>query len=189
MRIAVSSQNFRTITGHAGKSRRFIVYEVAADGAQEVERLDLPKKMSLHDYHEADHPLYQLKLDAILTGGAGAGFMQRMGRAGIQVIATSETEIETALAALVAQRPLPPAAPHDHEHEHDHDHDDDDDADPDTAADPRLAVAVGADHECCGGHEERSQEECDERHATPAEQGGCGCGHGRHQHGNGRHQH
>jgi predicted Fe-Mo cluster-binding NifX family protein len=28
MRIAVSSQNFRSITSHAGKSRRFIVYEL-----------------------------------------------------------------------------------------------------------------------------------------------------------------
>ena len=29
MRIAVASQNFRTVTGHAGKSRRFLVFDVA----------------------------------------------------------------------------------------------------------------------------------------------------------------
>lgn len=184
MRIAVSSQNFRTITGHAGKSRRFIVYEVAADGSQEVERLDLPKEMSLHDYHGTDHPLYQLKLDAILTGGAGHGFTQRMGQAGIQVITTSETEIETALAALAAQRSLPPAAAHDDEH----------DEDADTAADPRLAVVRGDDHECCGQHQPgtgyesdspAAQDKCNERHAKSPKHGGCGCGHG-HQHGGGR---
>jgi len=27
MRIGVTSQNFRTITGHAGKTRRFLVFE------------------------------------------------------------------------------------------------------------------------------------------------------------------
>jgi hypothetical protein len=27
MRIGVTSQNFRTITGHAGKTRRFLVYQ------------------------------------------------------------------------------------------------------------------------------------------------------------------
>jgi hypothetical protein len=44
MRIAVSSQNFRTITGHAGKSRRFIVYHAKpGETPQELERLDLPK--------------------------------------------------------------------------------------------------------------------------------------------------
>ena len=28
MRIGVTSQNFRTITGHAGKTRRFLIYDV-----------------------------------------------------------------------------------------------------------------------------------------------------------------
>jgi hypothetical protein len=32
MRIAVTSQNFRTVTGHAGRARRFIVSE--ADGRE-----------------------------------------------------------------------------------------------------------------------------------------------------------
>ena len=123
MRIAVTSQNFRSITGHAGKSRRFIVYEVAA-GTQpaELERLDLPKEMSLHEYHGDDHPLFGLGLDAILTGGAGDRFNQRMARQGIQVLATGETDIEAALNALAAGQPLPSAAPHEHEHGHDHDH-------------------------------------------------------------------
>ena len=36
MRIAVTSQNLRTITGHAGKTRRFIVFE-AEPGREPVE--------------------------------------------------------------------------------------------------------------------------------------------------------
>ena len=115
MRIAVTSQNFRSITGHAGKSRRFIVYEVAPGGEpSEVDRLDLPKEMSLHEYHGDDHPLYQLGLDAVVTGSAGAGFVQRMGRHGIKVLATSETDIASALARVSAGEPLPAAAPHAH---------------------------------------------------------------------------
>lgn len=119
MRIAVSSQNFRYITGHAGKSRRFIVYECAA-GVEpaEVQRLDLPTGMSLHDYHGDDHPLFGLGLDTIVTGGAGNGFIQRMARQGIQVVATGETDIGAALDAVAAGRQLPPAVPHEHNHEH-----------------------------------------------------------------------
>jgi predicted Fe-Mo cluster-binding NifX family protein len=115
MRIAVTSQNFRSITGHAGKSRRFIVYEVAA-GADpaEVERLDLPKELSVHEYHGDDHPLYQLGLDAILTGSAGHGFVQRMARQGIRVLATSETDIPSALDKLATGQPLPAPLPHEH---------------------------------------------------------------------------
>ena len=41
MKIAVSSQNFRTVTAHAGKARRFIVFDLATPCTpREVERLD-----------------------------------------------------------------------------------------------------------------------------------------------------
>ena len=33
MRIAVTSQNFKTITGHAGKSRRFLIYDLEPGSA------------------------------------------------------------------------------------------------------------------------------------------------------------
>ncbi|WP_295888490.1 NifB/NifX family molybdenum-iron cluster-binding protein [uncultured Thiohalocapsa sp.] len=127
MRIAVSSQNFRSITGHAGKSRRFIVYNMEPGQAPvEVDRLDLPKEMSLHEYHGDDHPLFGLGLDAVLTGSAGAGFMQRLGRRGIRVIATAETDIDRALSALAKGESLPEAPPHDHGngggHGHGHGH-------------------------------------------------------------------
>ncbi|TCT20286.1 NifB/NifX family molybdenum-iron cluster-binding protein [Thiobaca trueperi] len=128
MRIAVTSQNFKTITGHAGKSRRFIVYDV--DGSAppvEAERLDLSSGMSIHDYHGEDHPLFQLGLNALITQSAGAGFMQRMARHGISVHATSEPDPQRAVAQLAAGAPLAAALPHEddhdhHHHDHRHDH-------------------------------------------------------------------
>jgi predicted Fe-Mo cluster-binding NifX family protein len=118
MRIAVSSQNFKTVTGHAGKSRRFIVYEAEAGGTpQELERLDLDKGMSLHDYHGDDHPLFGLGLAALVTQGAGQGFMQRMERHGVAVYATSEGDPLVAVARVAAGLPLPAALPHDHDHD------------------------------------------------------------------------
>ena len=115
MRIAVTSQNFRTITGHAGKTRRFLVYE--ADGSsepREVQRLDLPAGMALHDYHGEDHPLYGLGLNALVTQGAGQGFRARMTRYGIAVHATSASDPLTAVRAVAGGQPLPPAEEHDH---------------------------------------------------------------------------
>jgi predicted Fe-Mo cluster-binding NifX family protein len=111
MRIGVTSQNFRTITGHAGKTRRFLIYEAGGSGTpQEVERLDLPKQMSLHEHHGDDHPVYAL--DAVITASCGPGFVQRLGRFGVRVVATSEKDPATAAAALAAGRELPPAEPH-----------------------------------------------------------------------------
>jgi predicted Fe-Mo cluster-binding NifX family protein len=125
MRIAVTSQNFKTITGHAGKARRFLVYETDATGsAREVERLDLPKEMSVHEYHGEDHPLFALGLQALVTQGAGQGFVQRLFRQGIAVHATGETDPLTAVALVAAGQELPEAPPHDHDHGHDHCDDD-----------------------------------------------------------------
>ena len=117
MRIAVTSQNFKTITGHAGKSRRFLIFE--ADGTHaptEVERLDLPQELSIHEYRGEDHPLFTLGLSALVTQGAGQGFTQRMARHGIAVHTTSESDPVQAVALLVAGSPLPAALPHDHDH-------------------------------------------------------------------------
>jgi len=119
MKIAITSQNFRTITGHAGKSRRFLIYSPEADGSiREVERLDLPKEMSMHEFRGEIHPLYLL--DVLITGGCGAGLIKRLGSYGVEVIATAESDPLKAATDYLAGRPLPPAAPHDHDQRHDH---------------------------------------------------------------------
>ena len=124
MRIAVTTQNFKTITGHAGKSRRFIVYDVDGSASPvEVERLDLLPGMSIHDYQGDDHPLFQLGLNALITQSAGAGFMQRMARHGIAVHATSESDPRRAVALLASGAALAAAPPHEHDHGHAHRHD------------------------------------------------------------------
>ena len=78
MRIAVTSQNFRTITGHAGKTRRFLVFEAEPGGEpREVERLDLPKELSFHEYRGNEaHPVDGVAV--IITTSAGAGFVHRV---------------------------------------------------------------------------------------------------------------
>lgn len=121
MRIGVTSQNFRTITGHAGKTRRFLIFEQDATGTlRETERLDLPLEMSLHEFRGDDHPLFTL--DAIITKSCGGGFIQRLARHGVRVIATSATDPLTAVTALTSGQALPEPLPHDHGHEQDHAH-------------------------------------------------------------------
>ncbi|MGC9419074.1 MAG: NifB/NifX family molybdenum-iron cluster-binding protein [Rhodovulum sp.] len=118
MRIAVASQNFRTVTPHVGKTRRFLVYEAQpGEPAREIDRIDLPKGMALHDFHgEGDHPLYNM--EAIIAGSVGAGFARRMAARGIEAVATSEADPGVAARAFV-EGCLPQAAPHDHDHHED----------------------------------------------------------------------
>jgi hypothetical protein len=118
MKIGITSQNFRTVTGHAGKTRRFLVFGQDEAGKPiELERLDLPKEMSLHEYHGDDHPIFAV--DVLISGSCGQGFIRRMSSHGVQVIATSETDPYIAAGALFSGENLPAAAPHDH-HQHSH---------------------------------------------------------------------
>ena len=111
--IGVSSQNFRTVTGHAGKARRFLLYETSGHGqVKETGRLDLPKAMSMHEFHGDDHPLFGL--DVVITAGCGDGFIRRMYAKGVTVIATSETDPARAAELIAAGKSLSPAAPHEH---------------------------------------------------------------------------
>ncbi len=125
MKIAVASQNFRTVTPHAGKTRRWLVFEMEK-GADPVEtgRLDLPREMALHDYGgTAPHPVFDM--DAILVGSCGAGFPARMARHGVRVAATEETDPLLAVKAFIEaggmEKPLatgPENGVHAHEHGH-----------------------------------------------------------------------
>ena len=111
MKVGVSSQNFRTITGHAGKSRRFLVYELREDGVHELERIDLPKEMSLHAFSGTEHPLFDL--DIIVTAGCGEGFVRRMSSHDVHVVATAEIDPKATVEKLLAGKDVSPAA---HEH-------------------------------------------------------------------------
>ncbi len=117
MRFAVTSQNFRTVTGHAGKARRFIVFEASGpDEIVEVSRLDLPIDMAFHGFDDRrPHPVDEA--DVLITGGAGEGFVMRMARRGIRVVRTGETDPVEAVRGCFTGN-LKPPVPHDHDHAH-----------------------------------------------------------------------
>jgi len=107
MKIGVTSQNFRTITGHAGKARRFFVFEDADGELTEVDRLDLPKEMAMHGYNGPEpHPVDAL--DVLITAGCGDGFKRKMAARGIHVVMTSETDPQEAARKVAANLPVKP---------------------------------------------------------------------------------
>jgi hypothetical protein len=113
MKIGVTSQNFRTITGHAGKTRRFLIFSAGNNGQwQETARLNLPKEMSMHEFKGTDHPVDQL--NKLITAGCGKGFIQKMATRGVEVIQTGESDPLTAVNKLMAGQPLKPAETHHH---------------------------------------------------------------------------
>ena len=91
MKIAVTSQNFKKVTGHAGKSRRFIIFDVGTPcDAPEVVWLDLPMEMAFHEFAGGKHPLDDM--DVILTASAGQGFISKLAQRGVQVVTCGESD-------------------------------------------------------------------------------------------------
>lgn len=112
MKIAVASQNFRTVTAHAGKTRRFLIFEADAAAAPvETARLDLPIEQAFHNFHgDGPHPLDGVQ--ALIAASAGEGVIRRLAARGITVVATTESDPAAAAGAFAAGT-LPRALPQD----------------------------------------------------------------------------
>jgi predicted Fe-Mo cluster-binding NifX family protein len=119
MKIAVTSQNKREITEHAGKCRKFWIYQIADDNQiGEPTLLELPKEQSFHESSpNAPHPLDDIQV--LISGGMGMGLIRRLEMKGIEGIITSEKVPEKAVAAYMAGT-LERLAPHAHHHGHPH---------------------------------------------------------------------
>lgn len=129
MRIAVSSQNRKTITGHAGKCRRFWIYEVQDCEVKNRLMLELAMEQTFHESHGAGpHPLEGVNV--LISASMGDGMHARLKRMGITGVTTGEANPDQAVAAWLngTLKELPPGAPHHHEgegegeHCHDHGH-------------------------------------------------------------------
>lgn len=110
MKIAVTSQNFRNVTGHAGKSRRFIIYDVGSPcDKPKMVWLDLPMQMAFHDFNGDRHPLDEM--DMIVTASAGPGFISGMAQRGIRVIISEEKDPDQAVRGCLSGEDFPDPQP------------------------------------------------------------------------------
>jgi len=108
MKIGITSQNFRTITGHAGKARRFFVYEgFNGDDIKLIDKIDLPKDQSIYASNDTRHPIDDLNI--LITASCGDGFQRKMKNRGIIVVKTSEQDPLTEAKQFICGEPLAPA--------------------------------------------------------------------------------
>jgi predicted Fe-Mo cluster-binding NifX family protein len=110
MIIAVTSQNFRNITGHAGKARRFIIFNaINADEIVEIDRLELPIELLLHTHNDSHHPIDIA--DTLITSDCNKIFIEKMARRKIKVLKTSEKDPLQAVLLFINGEKLPRPEP------------------------------------------------------------------------------
>ena len=116
MKIAVTSQNRKTITEHAGRCRKFWVFMTENNKIVGRELLEIPKEQSFHESspHES-HPLDDI--DILIAGDMGQGLVMRLGRKGIKGFITKESDPEKAVL-LYLNGSLDNQPPNLHQHGH-----------------------------------------------------------------------
>lgn len=119
MKIAVTSQNRKTITGHAGKCRRFWIFSVENNALVGKELLELAKEQVFHESpkHEP-HPLDGIQV--FITAGMGQGMVSRLIGKKVLGLITDETDPDKAVS-LYLQGALTTKAAETHHHHHEHD--------------------------------------------------------------------
>lgn len=112
MQVAVVSSDFRSVTGPAGKARRYLIFDVEPNGESRFQRqLELPEAAPTHhDLHEDDQARHPVDGMVLITSEAGEGFAERLARRETRVVITSESDPKTAVALWLKGR-LPTLAP------------------------------------------------------------------------------
>lgn len=127
MKIAVASQNRQQVTGHAGQCRRFWIVEIADQAVVGRALIELEREETFHATGGGGFPQALQGIDRLIAGGMGPGLRQRLAARGIAAIVTTETDVDKAIAGVLAGTLTDEAAAHDaaagcHEHAHEHQH-------------------------------------------------------------------
>lgn len=116
MKIAVCSQNKKEVTGHAGRCRKFWIYQIENERINHKDLLELPREQSLRELAQSPvndptfvHPAYEA--DVLITGGMGMGLFNRLGMAGTKGVVTTEKDPDKAVE-LFLEGKLPTEEPH-----------------------------------------------------------------------------
>lgn len=140
MKIALTTQNRRSITAHAGMCRKFLVFELAGEQVLGSHLLELDASQSFHAAQTGPHPLDDI--DVLISGGMGQGLHDKLARRGIRAVVTRETDpqraLEQWLAGTLEVATGALCAEHAHGHDHAHAH----------------ANDIAGDHACACHHDD-----------------------------------
>jgi predicted Fe-Mo cluster-binding NifX family protein len=118
MQIAVTSQNRKTITEHAGKCRKFWIYDLEKGVVTGKRLVEVSMEQSLHASSGLlAEPLAEINI--LITGGMGPGLHERLMQSGILPVITMEEDPDAAVTAMLSNRlPRLPVPRRHYCHEH-----------------------------------------------------------------------
>lgn len=107
VKIAVCSKDFQKVTGHAGQAKNWLLIDVPDDGEWQVSEVTLSKPQTFHHFKDdGPHPLDGIS--ALIAISAGASFVRRMQKGGVDAVLTAEDDPRKAVADYLKQQLSPP---------------------------------------------------------------------------------
>ena len=110
MKIAIATDKYTRVAGHAGKARHWLLYLLHGHTPQQLLPAPTliklaPEQVMHHFKDDAPHPLDGV--DLVVAGSAGEGFIRHMRERGADVLLTGEDDPATALTQILAGEALP----------------------------------------------------------------------------------
>jgi predicted Fe-Mo cluster-binding NifX family protein len=110
MKIAIATKDFTAVSGHAGQTRQWLLYDLSNHRSSQLlpapRRVDLDKEQVLHVFEDdAPHPLDGI--DIVVCASAGDGFIRHMKKRGAEVLLTGESDPVLAISRILAGEALP----------------------------------------------------------------------------------
>ena len=107
MKIAIATRHFETVSGHAGQTRDWLIYDcLPGQAIPQPIRVALTKEQLPHHFKDdGPHPLHGVEI--IVAGSAGDGYIRHMAKWGVQVLLTGETTPRSALERILSGDALP----------------------------------------------------------------------------------
>ena len=110
MKIAIATDNYTRVAGHAGKARHWLLYLLHGHTPQQLLPAPTliklaPEQVMHHFKDDAPHPLDGV--DLVVAGSAGEGFIRHMRERGADVLLTGEDDPATAVTQILAGEALP----------------------------------------------------------------------------------
>lgn len=110
MKIAIATKDFTAVSGHAGQTRQWLVYDLSSHRSNQLLpapiRVDLEKEQVLHVFaDDGPHPLDGI--DIVVCASAGDGFIRHMKKRRTEVLLTGESDPAVAITRILAGEALP----------------------------------------------------------------------------------
>jgi len=103
--IAITSQNKKTITKHAGQCKNYLIYTIENDEIVSKKIIELSEEETLHYtfHHSSDENCKNILFDAdiLLTGSIGNGAINRLAKENVTAYIVKEKNPEIAIRNLI----------------------------------------------------------------------------------------